>query len=100
MQDGASCHTAKSTCEWLKSNKINFIDDWPAQSPDLNPIEKVCKIIKDRIDFTNITSQQDLFERIKKEWSILTIKEIRNLISSLPRRIDAVVQQKGNNTKY
>ena len=38
QQDNASCHSAKYTKDWMERNNIDF-RDWPAQSPDLNPIE-------------------------------------------------------------
>ena len=38
QQDNASCHSAKYTKDWMVRNNIDF-RDWPAQSPDLNPIE-------------------------------------------------------------
>ena len=34
-------HTARDTVHFLRTNNIDFIDDWPANSPDLNPIEHV-----------------------------------------------------------
>ena len=37
QQDGASCHTAKSSKLWLKNNNISVLD-WPSSSPDLNPL--------------------------------------------------------------
>lgn len=37
FQDGAPCHTAKKVMDWFAAKGINVID-WPAQSPDLNPI--------------------------------------------------------------
>lgn len=38
QQDNASCHSAKYTKDWMARNGITLLD-WPAQSPDLNPIE-------------------------------------------------------------
>ena len=40
MQDGATCHTAKSIKNLLASQKIPLLD-WPGNSPNLKPIENV-----------------------------------------------------------
>ena len=40
MQDNASCHTAKSVKTFLSEEGVTVIE-WPAQNPDMNPIENV-----------------------------------------------------------
>ena len=41
QQDGAPSHTSISTSKFLKAKKIKVLQDWPAQSPDMNIIEHV-----------------------------------------------------------
>ena len=39
--NNATSHTARDTVNFLRTYNIDFIDDWPANIPDLNPIEYV-----------------------------------------------------------
>ena len=38
QQDNASIHTAKVTKAWFEDKNVTVLD-WPAKTPDLNPIE-------------------------------------------------------------
>jgi transposase len=101
MQDNAPIHTAKSTMDWLKINKINVLD-WPACSPDLNPIENLWEIIDQKIRKSpeKPKTLDELWNIIKRIWYSIDKDKVRNLYLSMPNRINSCVEAKGSHIKY
>ena len=75
---------------------------WPANSPDLNPIENLWHILRDRIRKRKVQprTKEALIEALQEEWLKLDIKIVNDLIDSMPRRLQAVIDAKGGATKY
>lgn len=100
MHDGAPCHRAKKVSKWLADNNFDILD-WPGNSPDLNPIENLWKIIKDKVEFHETGSTEKLKEAIKKVWcNEISTAVCQNLIKSMPKRLYRVIKSKGQMTKY
>ena len=76
--------------------------NWPAQSPDLNPIEHVWYPLKRRPNAfpTRPTTKEELEQRIATEWYKLTENGCLKYIDSMSAKIKAIVKSKGGPTKY
>lgn len=101
QHDNDPKHTSKKAKEFLASHHINVLD-WPAQSPDLNPIEHLWTCLKRALSSyrLNCTSTQALWERVELEWNQISSELCARLVESMPARIQAVIQAKGRHTKY
>lgn len=100
MQDGAPCHRAKSVTTWLKDCNIPFFEDWPGQSPDLNPIENLWAIMKRRLRNMDTSSLTKLEEGIKAVWESFPQEMLQRLSMSIPNRLNECIVKKGGPTKY
>lgn len=100
MQDGARCHTAKSTMAFLRKKKIKVIEDWPAQSPDLNPIENLWSVLKKQVHTNTFHNKQELWKVVEEEFEKIPTNYIKNLFKSVPKRLKLCIANKGENTKY
>lgn len=101
QQDGDPKHTSAKSRDWFEDHRIRLLK-WPAQSPDLNPIEHLWDHLKRKLNSyeNHPTSIQELEARIEWEWNRVDPEVCRNLVDSMPRRIAAVIRAKGGSTKY
>ncbi|XP_061520202.1 phosphatidylglycerophosphatase and protein-tyrosine phosphatase 1 isoform X2 [Phycodurus eques] len=98
-QDLAPAHTPRRTKTWFDAHAITVLD-WPANSPDLNPIENRWGIIKRKMRGTRPKNKEELTASIMEIWASITPSQCHRLIASMPRHIGAVIKAKGFPTKY
>ncbi len=99
QQDLAPAHTAKGTKSWFNDHGVTVLD-WPANSPDLNPIENIWGIVKRKMRDTRPNNADDLKATVKETWASIPPQQCHKLITSMPRRIEAAIKAKGAPTKY
>ena len=101
QQDGARAHTSAVSRAWLNENIPNYIENWPPNSPDLSPIKNLWSILSNSVykDPEPKTLDQ-LKRRLRKAWNSISLETLDNLIESLPRRMKAVIANKGNTIAY
>lgn len=99
QQDGASCHTSKTTKRWLGDHGLCPMI-WPSSSPDLSPIETLWHEMKKRLRANPARNLTDLKKRLAEIWCSITPEFCAHLVSSMRKRIDCVIKRKGDVTQY
>ena len=100
MQDGASCHTSRSTLRYLKNQRVNVLPAWPAMSPDLNPVEHCWAWLANQLSGQSFGTVDDLWAALQREWARVPATYIPSLYGSMVRRLTAVQVAKGGATRY
>ena len=67
----------------------------PAQSPDLNPIEGIWAILKQRLRRRIFDSEEEMKQALQEEWDKITMEEIRFRIADMSRRCAELVRSSG-----
>ena len=108
MQDNARIYTSRVVRAFLAEHQITTLD-WPAYSPDLNPIEHLWWQLKRRMNkfypqYNNYSETQEQWDgfckALKDCWRRIPRRYIEQLIKSMPRRLAACRAARGWQTKY
>lgn len=101
MHDNARAHTAIIVRNFLQEVGISVMQ-WPAKSPDLNPIEHLWDHLKRKVRSRDPapTTLQELEEAVIEEWALIPQEEVVKLIRSMRERMEAVIRTRGGNTRF
>lgn len=101
QQDLAPCHTSKKMKEYFARNRVNVLD-WPGNSPDLNPIENLWAICKQRLAKMDCRTKNSLICSIIKVWyrDEKILENCKTLVESMPKRVKLVLLAKGGHIAY
>ncbi len=76
-----------------------MVMEWPSMSPDLNPIEHMWGILKQKVEKHHVSNIQQLRDVIMEE-KRMPATTCAAPVNSMPRRIKAVLDINGAPTKY
>jgi len=101
QEDNDRKHTSKLATAWRAENNVTRLD-WPSSSPDLNPIENAWHVLDLRVRARNPLPRNadQMWTALQEEWARLDFSYIRRLYRSMPRRVEACIENKGRWIDY
>ena len=100
MHDKAPSHASLMARVFLRIHNLagNGLMNWPANSPDLNPIENLWAIVKAKLyeGGKQCNNKNDLWDSIKTICSNIEPHTIQNLTKSVDKRIVTILKDKGS----
>ncbi len=86
----------------MESKSMKVLKNWPADSPDLNPIEHLCHHVKLRLARypTKAKNIDILSERFDKEWDSFTKEDMQPYYKNMPKRIQQFINVKDGYTRH
>ena len=80
-------------------HKMNVLE-WPAQTPDLNPIEHLWIDGKQGVRAANPQNSEELWQAATNTWDNISLPRCRTLIASMKSRCIEIIKNKGGATSY
>jgi hypothetical protein len=98
MEDGAKVHKGSARLPRLQHNIRGF--NWPPSSPDLNPIEKVWRWMKEELKKLPYvpTKLEDLKRELQVLWDRVDPRDFRYYTEQLTCKIEDVIEMEGYST--
>jgi hypothetical protein len=101
MDDNATCHRTVAVQECLESEDIQRLE-WPARSPDLNPIENVWDALGRSLAGRKCPpiNKDTLIHALTEEWDKLPQQLLDSVVQSMTRRVESCIALHGGHIPY
>ena len=99
QQYNAPAHNSILSKTWFSENGLEILENWPPNSPDINIIENVWSLLKKRVFRSHPKNIEELWAFCQEEFERIPLEYVQNLYSSIPDRLNTIVQCNGKNIK-
>ena len=98
QHDNDPKHTSKMTIALLKRLRV-MVMGRPSMSSDLNPIEHLWGILKQKVEVCKVSNICQLRNVVMEKWKSIPVATSEALVNSMPRKVKAVLDNDGGHTK-
>ena len=101
-QDNVPPHAAQVTRAFLEANNVDVMLPWPANSPDLNPMEHLWEHLGRAVrgQANPPRNPAEMTRALTDAWNAVDNQTLRKLVFSMRRRCRAVIAANGGYTSY
>ena len=101
QDDNATPHRARVVLDFLQQGNVTKMEQ-PPRSPDCNPIEHLWDELGRAISSMDNPPQNldELRQALLDKWAQIPVQRLQRLVTSMPRRLAALIAARGGNTRY
>jgi transposase len=98
--DNDGRHQSTAWTDYKAETHLHCVEPWPANSPDLNPIENVWAWMKTEVEKALASTEAELKDAIVDAWSRYPLEFTGHLMDSMPARLRATIKNNGGRVRY
>lgn len=100
MLDNDGRHFSPVWLEFVERQRLRVLRPWPANSPDLNPIENAFAWLKAYVERMAPTDERTLRQAIEAAWNALPAGHTVHMMDSMPARLRQCLRLHGGRVDY